>query len=187
MLKAILLFIKTHTIATAITTTVVVTTAIATPVVVENHKAEKAERNEKQNIQTSSTIKNDSTLENNNDFIQNITESEDNNISSGSSTIQTNNNTKEDDSESKESTENNTEPLTFRIEKVELQDGTEYKVVPSYDKDGSKWTAEEKAEYDRMLQEAANQSYADYQSNIEREQEEMKAIEKSLELQFGNQ
>ncbi len=34
MIKSILLFIKAHTIATAITTTVVVSTVVATPIII---------------------------------------------------------------------------------------------------------------------------------------------------------
>lgn len=158
MLKAILLFIKAHSIATAITTTVVVTTAVATPIVVDNYKIEKSiEAN------IGMLAKSDYSV------------TEDNSIT----------------------TENvvtdNTEPLTFRIEKVDISsnggnivtnmkgedaiemssNGTEYRIIPSYDKDISEWTKAEKEEYIKIAEKAKAMADEEHEQILKQEQNSM--------------
>lgn len=86
MFKAIILFIKTHIIASTITATVVVGTAIATPIVVENYKLDK---NVKENLGMLAT----------------------NNNETGTNTITNNNETLNKDNQN-----NTNEELTFKIE-----------------------------------------------------------------------
>ncbi len=130
MLKAILLFIKAHAVATAITTT-----AVATPIVVENYKLDKAVES-KLDLLVSSNFK----AENNNIVTENQNTENNQNINASQEII------------------NENEPLTFRIERVEKKEkdweSVEYKIVPSYDKDISKWTKEEKKAYLDMEKEA---------------------------------
>ena len=140
MLKSILLFIKTHSVATAITTTAVVGTVIATPTIVENYKLE-------------TSIKSNINM-----LIQN-----DNPIT------------------------NTTEALTFRIEKIQHEyvdgSGTEYKIVPSYNKDMSEWTKEEKEEYVRVVEEANAMSKKEYEDTVKQEEETLKQLTMELEQQ----
>lgn len=188
MLKVILIFIKSHIVIAAITTTVVVGTVVATPIIVDNYKKEKdAKQNISSNdivtvssnqIITDNTVISNDKETTNNAIINEGTEVSDNKITN-------NNSIANDNSTTNNSTSNDDEPLTFRIEKIELEDewggkGIEYKVVPSYEKDGSKWTEEEKEEYDRMLKEAAKMSKADYDEAVESEKQIMEEIEKSL-------
>lgn len=190
MLKIILIFIKTHIVAVAITTTVVIGTAVATPIIVENYKKE---NDVKQNVPSNESVTvSSNNIETDNTGISNDTEITDNAIINESTEVSdnkiTNNNSTTTDkpTNSNNSTENDDKPLTFRIEKIEHEDKefgnwTEYEIVPSYDKDASKWTEEEKAEYDRMLQEVAKMAEADHYEAMEEEKQIMKEIEKSLE------
>jgi len=88
---------------------------------------------------------------------------------------------------------NTDEPLEFRIEKIsnEEEDGyilvneqenndnqmkaksTEYKIVPSYDKEYSKWTKEEKKAYQKAYEDVAKMAEKDYQNNMLNEQKAM--------------
>ncbi len=129
MFKAILLFIKAHTIATIVTTTVVVGTVVATPIVVENYKLDKNVK-ENLNMLVSSDYKatSDNTKEENNVILNNNEQPTEN--------IPTN---------------NKQEELTFTVKRIEanVDGGTsiEYKIVPSYDKDYSQWSKAEKEAY----------------------------------------
>lgn len=196
MLKVILIFIKSHIVIATITTTIVVGTVVATPIIVDNYKKEK---DAKQNISSNDSVtasSNQTTTDNtvisndtetiNNAIINGSTEVSDNKITNNNSIANDNSTTSDKPTTSNNSTSNENKPLTFRIEKIEREDegvgkGIEYKVVPSYNKDGSKWTEEEKAEYERMLQEAAKMSKADYDEAVEREKQIMEEISKSLE------
>lgn len=139
MLKAIFLFIKAHAVATAITTTVVVGTAVAAPIAVNNYILDKEVKNNLSMLAPSN--------------------------------FQSESNSKED----KKPVVNKDEPLTFRIEKEyykkeggnivkDMQgndaieatvEGRLYNIVPSYDKDYSKWTNEEKRAYLKAREEIA--------------------------------
>lgn len=154
MFKTIIAFIKAHTIATAITTIVVVSTAVATPIVVENYKLDKA-------VESNLNLLVKSDFQSNNNS-------------------ETTDNYKENQIVIEKKQEN--EPLTFKVveymadilvsevQAVEYTGDTpptgtgtpttshiekrmEYKIVPSYDKDYSKWTKQEKEAYNKALQE----------------------------------
>lgn len=161
MFKAILLFIKAHTISTIVTSAVVVTTAVATPIVVENYKLDK---NVKENLDMLVSSDYKSTSDNK--------EAEKNVILNN------------DEQPIENKTVNTNEPLTFRIEKVYSQAdnisvdytkgnqainnakerGIEYKIVPSYDKDFSKWSKEEKEAYQKLLEDISTMAKQDYNS-----------------------
>lgn len=197
MLKVILIFIKSHIVIAAITTTVVVGTVVATPIIVDKYKKEKdAKQNISSNdsvtvssnqIITDNNVTSNDTETTNNAIINGSTEVSDNKITNNNSIANDNSTTSDKPTTSNNSTSNDDEPLTFRIEKVEINEddglitGTSYKIVPSYDKDMSKWTEEEKAEYERLLQETAKMSKADYDEAVEREKQIMEEVEKSLE------
>lgn len=179
MFKIILAFIKAHTIATAITTTVVVSTAVATPIVVENYKLDK---NVKENLDMLVSSNYKSTSDN---------KEEEKNV------ILNNN---EQPSENK--SVNTNELLTFRIEKVYSQDdelsvnytkgnqainnakskGIEYKIVPSYDKDFSKWTKEEKEAYQKLLEDIREMAEQDYNTVAQNEKQIMDNLQKEADL-----
>ena len=179
MFKAIFLFIKAHTIATIVTTTVVVGTVVATPIVVENYNLDKQVR-ENLDILVSSDYKVPS---DNNETKNNVV---------------SNNN--EQPSENK--SVNTNEPLTFRIEKVYSQPdnisvdytkgnqainnakerGIEYKIVPSYDKDFSKWTKEEKEAYQKLLEDIRTMAEQDYNSVTQNEKQIMDNLQKEADL-----
>ena len=175
MFKAILAFIKTHVISTAITTTVVVGAAIATPIIVENYKLDKDVRENLGMLVSSNykapsdsnEIENDVMINDNEQIIEN-------------KSVNTN------------------EPLTFRIEKVyhkteggsivkDMQgndaieassEGIEYKIVPSYDKDFSEWTKAEKEAYQKVLEETSKMAKEYYQKTALDEEEKETVIEK---------
>lgn len=169
MLKMIIAFIKTHTIATVITTTVVVGTAVATPIIVDNYSLNK---NVKDNIHL--------LAQSETDIVQTNETNLENNV--------------------KPITVNENEPLTFRIEKVVtenagsgwmVEDGikveadggtlTEYKIIPSYDKDLSKWTKAEKEAYIKVAEEANKMAKADYENTMKQEEQSMADALKDIE------
>lgn len=134
MFKAILLFIKTHAIATTITTVVVVggvTTAVVVPPIVEEYKLTKSvEANLNKLVSSNYQVSNEET----NEVINEVSEE---------------NNKEVEDSK----------PLTFRIERVEEKsengEGVGFVIVPSYDKDFSQWSKADKEAYNEALQESA--------------------------------
>lgn len=190
MLKVILIFIKTHIVTTAIATTIVIGTVVATPIIVENYKKE---NDVKQNVSSndSVTVSSNNIVTDNEETVNNTVANENAIINENkevtNNKITNNNSTKNDNSiEENKPNQNDEKPLTFKIEKIEREDdgigkGIEYKVVPSYDKDGSKWTEEEKQEYEKMLQKAANMAKSNYDEAVEREKQILEEIEKSLE------
>lgn len=167
MLKTILVFIKAHTVATAITVTAVVGVTIVTPIVASNYILDKNVR-------------------------ENLSMLVPSNFQSAT------NNQVQDEPKSNVNTK---EPLTFRIEKVEIKqegggivkdmqgndayemsgEGVEYKIVPSYDKDYSEWTKAEKQAYQKAYEDAAKMAKAEYEANAANEAQEMQRI--ALELQ----
>lgn len=162
MLKTILLFIKAHAVATAITTTVVVTTAVATPIVVSNYQLEKQVEQNINMLVKSETL------------VENSVETPITNVY---------------------------EPLTFRIEKVTMEStgtawyedengirtpisagtDTEYRIIPSYDKDISKWTKAEKEEYVRVSEEANRMAKEDYENIVAQEENSLANAMKDIE------
>lgn len=165
MFKAILLFIKAHTIATIVTTTVVVGTVVATPIVVENYKLDKNVK-ENLNMLVSSDYKatSDNTKEENNVILNNNEQPTEN--------IPTN---------------NKQEELTFTVKRIEanVDGGTsiEYKIIPSYDKDYSQWSKAEKEAYQKALEEIAEMVKDTYKNSVEKEEKIMADIERKLQLE----
>ena len=156
MFKAIILFIKAHIIASTITATVVVGTAIATPIVVENYKLDK---NVKENLGMLAT----------------------NNNETSTNTITNSNETLNEDNQN-----NANEELTFKIEKVVIKtedgnEGTEFKIIPSYDKDYSEWTKQEKEAYQRAFEEANRMVKEEYDNRVSEEKQALDNIDKELE------
>lgn len=68
---------------------------------------------------------------------------------------------------------NYNEPLSFRIEKINMEDGSSYKIVPSYDKDYSEWTDAEKKEYQKMYNRIAELAKEDYNNAMANEDQAM--------------
>lgn len=156
MLKSILLLIKSHVTLTVtlIFTTTVIGLIAAMTIAVKNYELDK---NVKKNLSmlTSSNFQTDVENQMNQD-----------------SQISNENGP----------TVNRDEPLTFRIEKVFIKqeggnivkdwqgneayemsgEGIEYKIVPSYDKDYSKWTKAEKEAYQKMYEDVAKKVQEDY-------------------------
>lgn len=161
MLKSILLFIKTHYIITAITVIGVVGIAVA-PMAVENYKLESNVRKNLGMLATSDNYE-----------ISNNSEINDNAVIDNTST--TSNITETDD----------TEPLTFKIEKIkhEYKDGsgTEYKIVPSYNKDFNEWTKAEKEEYMRVAEEANKIAREDYERIVAEEERKLQELSDQLD------
>lgn len=165
MFKSILLFIKAHAVATVITTTVVVGTAVVAPLAINNYILDKNVR-ENLSMLASSNFQSD---------VNNQTV-EDNNVSNETQNVA-----------------NTDEPLTFRIEKVVIKqegggivkdmqgndaiemssDGIEYKIVPSYDKDYSKWTKAEKEAYQKAYEDVAKMVEEEYKKNMANEENAM--------------
>ena len=179
MFKVILAFVKAHAIATAITTIVVVSAAIVTPMIIENYKLDKNVR-ENLDMLVSSDYK--STSDNN--------ETEKNVISNN------------DEQPTANQSVNTNEPLTFRIEKVynkteggniveDMQgndatemssDSIEYKIIPSYDKDFSKWTKAEKEAYQKLLEDIRTMVEQDYNAAVQNENQLLDTIQKEVDL-----
>lgn len=161
MFKTILAFIKAHTIATAITTTVVVSTAVATPIIVENYKLDK---NVKENLDmlVSSDYKSASdNKEAEKNVILNNDEQPTENIST-----------------------NNKEQLTFTVKRIEtsVDGGTsiEYKIIPNYDKDYSQWSKSEKEAYQKAFNEALELSKEENERLKAKEEQTMQNMEMLL-------
>lgn len=167
MFKAILLFIKTHAIATTITTIVVVggvTSAVVIPPIVEDYKLSKnVEANLDMLVSSDYKVPSEETTTNNTKVNNEINEEN-----------------KQEADKSK--------PLTFRIERVVIKnpngDGTEYKIVPSYDKDFSQWSKEEKEEYQKTWEKAVQMVQNEYNETNANEAQIMKDAE--LETQKNN-
>jgi len=175
MLKAIFLFIKAHAVLTAVTTTVVVGIAVVTPIAVSNYMLDK---NVKENLSMLAPS----------DFRTNTHNQETENNQEQNNEIENN----QTQNESKPVV-NPEEPLEFRIERVfhEEEDGyivvddedddiyqmkgesAEYKIIPSYDKEYSKWTKEEKKAYQKAYEDVAKIAEKDYQNNMLNEQKAM--------------
>lgn len=165
MFKSILLFIKAHAVATVITTIVVVGTAVIAPITINNYILDKNIR-ENLNMLVSSNFQSD---------VNNQTV-EDNHVPNETQTVV-----------------NTDEPLTFRIEKVVIKqegggivkdmqgndaiemssDGIEYKIVPSYDKDYSKWTKADKEAYQKAYEDVAKMVEEEYKKNMANEENAM--------------
>lgn len=200
MLKAILLFIKAHAIATAatVTTTVVVgTAAVAAPTIIENYKLDKEVKENLHMLASASGVQqgvSDSKVEENtqvenNEVVENAQETN----------VVTENTQKVENTQANDTKKNDDEPLTFRIEKTIIpakkggnivknmkgedayemssEETTSYKIVPSYDKDYSKWTKEEKEEYARLLKEIAAMAEKEYKDAVSREEQAMREAE----------
>lgn len=162
MFKTILAFIKAHTIATAITTTVVVSTVVATPIIVENYKLD---QNVKENLDMLVSSDYNSTSDSN--------EAEKNVIL----------NNDEQPTENK-SVSTNKEELTFTVKRIETNEaggiGIEYKVAPSYDKDYSQWSKSEKQAYQKAFNEALELSKKENERLKAKEEQTMQNVEMLL-------
>lgn len=154
MFKAILLFIKTHAIATTITTVVVVggvTSAVVIPPIVEEYKLTKnVEANLNMLVSSDYQAPNEETITDNNEVNNEIVE------------------------ENKQEADKSI-PLTFRIERVEEKgenwESVSYVIVPSYDKDFSQWSKEEKEAY-LVIEEEANKLLKAESEKIENEEKQ---------------
>lgn len=93
-------------------------------------------------------------------------------------------------------TTDTTEPLTFRIEKIDLSaeggtivknmqgedalsmegSGTGYNIIPSYNKDVSEWTKAEKKEFEKAIEELRAKAKADYDNAVASEEKNMAEI-----------
>lgn len=197
MFKAILAFIKAHTIVTAITTTVVVGTAVATPIVIKQIESNKIETEKKNDVANVDQIVND-----NLDLLINDDEvivTEENEIEKENSQLINNEKLQQEKEQI-----NKDEPLTFRIEKVKTVNqggsgaiimegepattmdsgGTSYKIVPSYDKDPSEWTEADKEAYSKAVQEIANMAKADFDEAVKREEQLIKEMEEKIQQEI---
>lgn len=159
MFKTILAFIKAHTIATAITTTVVVMAVVATPIIVENYKLDK---NVKENLDM--LVSSDYKVASDSSEIENNVILNDNEVKDEEKQIDTN------------------KPLVFQIEEIEKDDGKEYVIVPSYDKDYSQWSNKEKRDYQANLEAIARLAEEDYNSVAQNEKQIMDNIQKEFDL-----
>lgn len=185
MLKTILLFIKAHAVATTITATVVVGTAVATPIVVSNYMLDK---NIRDNLDM--LVSSDFKTSTDNQVIEDSQEIENNEMQNDIKL-----------------TANNKEPLTFRIEKVynnifnnseedeividytkgnsainnAKSQGIEYKIVPSYDKDYTEWSKQEKEAYQKAFEDVAKMAEEDYQNNVKNDQNNLKKAQEEVE------
>lgn len=175
MFKAILLFIKTHAVATAITTTVVVGTTVATPIIVDNIKLDNMVK-ENLNMLVSSNFE------------------ESNNTNETASDTETAEDNQQENA-------NTNEPLTFRVVEVKTKteggkivkdmqgndayemssENVEYKIVPSYDKDYSKWTKAEKEAYQKAYEDAAKMAEERYKNNVANDKQILENLQKEFE------
>jgi len=161
MFKSILIFIKAHAVATAVTTVAVVGTAVAAPIAVNNYMLD---QQVKQNLAQHPMTKTITRQDENGEEI-----------------------TEEVPAEPVVSDE----PLTFKIEVTDDEeynpDGSlkwksrAYDVVPSYNKDFSKWTKKEKEEYQRMHEEAVRMGEEYYQQTMANEEQALKDAEAEIE------
>lgn len=159
MFKTILALIKAHTIATAITTTVVVSTVVITPIVVENYKLDK---DVKENLYM--LVSSDYKAPNDSNGIENNVILNDNEVKEEKKQIDTN------------------KSLVFQIEEIEKDDGKEYVIVPSYDKDYSQWSNKEKRDYQANLEAIAKLAEEDYNSAVQNEKQMLDNVQKELDL-----
>lgn len=185
MFKAILIFIKTHAVATAITTTVVVTGAVAAPIVVDNYKLEKSvEANLGMLAKSDEFVANDAPETTDNSVETNTLETIDNSV------IKDNSIENENVVTNEEVITNNTEPLTFRVERevVKFENGSSisYNIVPSYDKDASEWTKEEKEAYMKAVEELYAMGEADHEALLAEEERKLREAELELEKMMSN-
>ncbi len=79
----------------------------------------------------------------------------------------------------------NSKPLTFRVERQEVSNGNlngvEFVIVPSYDKDFSQWSKEEKEAYDRAIKESAKMT--EEEGRKMQQEEEQNLANAELEVQ----
>lgn len=167
MFKAILTFIKAHIVATSITATVVVSTAIAIPIVVKNYKLDKSIK-ENLYMLVSSDLQSNKDIKLENGDQNAVNKEQSNNIPTNSKD----------------------EKLTFTIKRIESNvdggTGIEYKIIPSYDKDYSKWTNAEKEAYQEAFNEAIQLSEKEHKEIIAREYQNLAEIEQNLQLEINS-
>ena len=208
MLKTILLFIKTHAIATAISVTVVAG-AVATPIVVKDIMLDNAVKNNLKYLASSNYESENESQQNNDKVIENIEETNNTEVAQNSqetnnnetiqnsqetnNSVATENNQKPENTESIETDKesesqkeiNNNEPLTFKVKRIiETTESGDtsigYKIVPSYDKDYSKWTKEEKEAYMKAWEEMSKIAEEDHKRIIEEEEQKLKEAEERI-------
>lgn len=170
MLKSILLFLKSHAIATGVITTVIVGSAgIGIPIAIESYNLDK---NVKENL---------SLLEKKENILNNESKKD------------------EIDGENNIYLDKN-EPLTFKIEKVTekienvntsiTMEGTQpiiedqvvqkYKIVPNHYKDPYKWTKKDKEAYSKAVAEVARLVEEEYKKQVYSEEQTMADIQNDL-------
>lgn len=169
MFKTILVFIKAHAVATAVTTVAVVGTAVAAPIAVHNYILD---QQVKQNLGMLAPA----TTQTQTKPVEEGSEAEAEQTSVEETPVET---IKSD------------EPVTFRIETVEKEehfpDGSlkekskSYVIVPSYNKDYSKWTKKEKEEYQRLLEEAGRMAKEDHEQILKEEEQALRDAEADIE------
>ena len=182
MFKAIFVFIKAHIIGTAIVTTVVVGSTVTGAVVISHNTLDK-EVKEHLDILVSSNFQVDTDSAN----VETQTTPENTEASENTGTT-----------EKSDTSANYDKPLTFRIEKIstgtngsltegsqgnnaDSGNGTSYRIIPSYDKDYSKWTDAEKREYQKMHNRIAELAKEDYNNAVENEAKAMENAMLNLE------
>lgn len=171
MFKAILVFIKAHAVATAVTTVAVVGTAVATPIAVSNYMLD---QNVKQNLGMLAPA---------------TTPTQAKPVEEGAETPSEE--VEEPAEEAPVEMIKSDEPVTFRIERKEnveyFPDGTlkeksvTFQIVPSYNKDYSKWTKKEKEAYQKMMEEAAKLGEEEYQKNVQEDEQALRDAEANIE------
>lgn len=169
MFKTILVFIKAHAVATAVTTVAVVGTAVAAPIAVHNYILDQQVKQNLGMLAPATTQTQAKPTEEGTETPTEGTSQEDAPVEMIKSD----------------------EPVTFRIETVEKEehfpDGSlkekskSYVIVPSYNKDYSKWTKKEKEEYQRLLEETARMAKEDHEQTIKEEEQALKNAEADIE------
>jgi len=90
-----------------------------------------------------------------------------------------------DISKEKQQESNKSKPLTFRVERVEEKGenwkGVSYVIVPSYEKDFSQWSKQEKEAYDRAIKESAKMT--EEEGRKMQQEEEQNLANAELEVQ----
>lgn len=185
MIKSILAFIKAHAVATAITATVIVlgsaSIIVILPIAQEHKLTKSVEANLNMLVSSDFRVPESSKLD-----------------ASSLASEEAENQTKVAKKDVKHS-----EPLTFKIVKYEVEGGTtiileegadgmpnmsemhtEYRIVPSYDKDFSKWSREEKEAYDQCIKKIAKIAEAEYKLAVESEEKAFKQAEADIEKEI---
>lgn len=176
MFKTILVFIKAHAVATAVTTVAVVGTAVAAPIAVHNYILD---QQVKQNLGMLAPAKTQTQA-------KPTEESTETPVEEGQAPV-------EETSQEEAPVEmiKSDEPVTFRIETVEKEEyypngnlkekSKSYVIVPSYNKDYSKWTKKEKEEYQRLLEEAGRMAKEDHEQILKEEEQALRDAEADIE------